>query len=92
MKGIMHNEHLENLDIFVKVPKSQFANNTLEKFQGVGLSSIGFLFLQIVLFFLQLFYVYTFLYLLTLMSLYYTFALIFISLFPLVLSSVERKS
>lgn len=97
VKGIMHNEHLENQDIFVQVPKNQFANNMLNKFQGVGFSSMGFLFLQILFFFWQVFYLYTFLYLLTLMSLYSIFAcwtvsLIFICLFPLVLSSIERKS
>lgn len=45
MKGITHNEHLENQDIFDQVPKNQFANNVLDKVQGIGLSSIGFLFL-----------------------------------------------
>lgn len=41
MKGITHNEHLENQDIFVQVPKNQFANNVLDPVQDVGLS-IGF--------------------------------------------------
>lgn len=47
MKGITHNEHLKNQDIFVQVPKNQFANNTFNKFQAVGLSCICLLFLQI---------------------------------------------
>jgi len=70
----MHNEHLENQDIFVQVPENQFANNMLDKFQGVGLSSVSFLFLQILFFFLQVFYLNAFLYLQTLMSLYSMFA------------------
>lgn len=35
-----------NKDIFVQVPKNQFANNVLDKFQAVGLFSIGFLFIH----------------------------------------------
>lgn len=42
MKGITHNEHLENQDIFVQVPKNQFANNVLDTVVGL---SIGFPFL-----------------------------------------------
>lgn len=48
MKGILHNEHPVNKDIFVHVPKNQFANNLLDKFQAVGLFSIDFLFIYFI--------------------------------------------
>lgn len=37
MKEILHNEHPVNKDVFVQVPKSQFANDVLDKFQAVAL-------------------------------------------------------
>lgn len=94
MKGITHNEHLKNQDIFVQVPKNQFASNTFDKFQGVGLSCKSLLFLQVL--FLTGFR-FTHFSLCSDSSEYVvhfacqTVTLIFISPFPLVLSSVERS-